>query len=381
MSSLAVPLLLIGPILFAPSTVNAWSISSQNNNHGLLQVSQKRSSSPLTPLSYQKENHNDGQDGHSNNPIATLNPRIDTSFLDPTTSQDLMGWMSSQTAVQRSPPVWVGTQLMKVSPAKVLQESLLSLEEIPVVPANLFSEAASTATTPSSSSSSTTTMYQFDWAWRYCLMKCLGHSKEWNEHVSKQGLSNTHPLRLQVVAIPPHTSVGWHVHPAVELDIPILGTLYCEEPMMDTTTNNNNVEPLMIDEDALDRAIEHSLGTPLSDFSSVPTKEELQAIDQDLSERVSESLELRVHDEESNNSGKKHNVVQRFLRGAKAKEYNDEDPQDPRPKLLQKYDMETNQVESGRCLVNKVGSIHRSYTKDEPCLLFCLGPNVHAHFL
>lgn len=210
-------------------------------------------------------------------------------------------------------------------------------------------------------------------------MKCLGHSKEWNEHVSKQGLSNTHPLRLQVVAIPPHTSVGWHVHPAVELDIPILGTLYCEEPM-DTTNDNDVDEPLMIDEDALDRAIEHSLGTPLSDFSNVPTTAELQAIDQDLSERVSESLEL-LHDEESSTTGKKHNLIQRFLRGAKDKEYNDEDPQDPRPKLLQKYEMEINQVEPGRCLVNKVGSVHRSYTKDEPCLLFCLGPNVHAHFL
>lgn len=370
LSSLAVPLLLI--ILFAPSVVNAWTISS-HDNHGLLLSRKRSSASSLTPLSYQKEHHDD-EDGHSNNPIATLNPRIDTSFLDPT-SHDIMGWMSSQTTVQRSPPVWVGTQLMKVSPAKILQESLMSLVEDTAL--NLFSETSSTTATPSSSSS--TTMYQFDWAWRYCLMKCLGHSKEWNEHVSKQGLSNTHPLRLQVVAIPPHTSVGWHVHPAVELDIPILGTLYCEEPM-GTTNDNDGDEPLMIDEAALDRAIEHSLGTPLSDFSNVPTTAELQAIDQDLSERVSESLEL-LHDEESSTTGKKHNLIQRFLRGAKDKEYNDEDPQDPRPKLLQKYEMEIKQVESGRCLVNKVGSVHRSYTKDEPCLLFCLGPSVHAHFL
>ena len=59
----------------------------------------------------------------------------------------------------------------------------------------------------------------------------------------------------------------------------------------------------------------------------------------------------------------------------------DDDVHLRRPEYLRPFPIQTTMIEPGRCLVNKVGSIHRSHTKDEPCLLFCLGPNVHAHFL
>jgi hypothetical protein len=83
------------------------------------------------------------------------------------------------------------------------------------------------------------------------------------------------------------------------------------------------------------------LGTPLSDFSTTPTPQELQIIEMDISERVSSVHRLSDFDR----------------------------------------DWQTHSIQSGQCLLNPVGSVHRSFTKEEPCLLFCLGPNVHARFI
>ncbi|CAB9504061.1 acetolactate synthase [Seminavis robusta] len=244
--------------------------------------------------------------------------RIDTAFMDPFREQ-LEPWLNSLTTVTRSDPIWVGEELLHISPSDALQQcfdSLLRQQAVEVFPPN---------------DNALSRKHLFDWDWKYAMVKSLTQQDDWTAKSWKLGQSNTHPLRLQAVAIPAHSSLPPHVHPAVELDIPILGTLYEER----------SSQLLFVDPDLIDRAPEHSLGSPLSDFSPTPTPLELQTIAQDITERVSE-----VHQ------------ITDFS-----------------------HDWETHPVVAGQCLLNPVGSVHRSYTQDEACLLFVLGPNVHAHFL
>ena len=148
------------------------------------------------------------------------------------------------------------------------------------------------------------------------------------EDILRFGRSNTHPLRLQLIAIPPNTELALHVHPAIELDIPLIGELH------------ERRSDILIPSNSLTRLPEHAIGTPLSNFSEEPTREELQI--------VAESLSERVVLEDSGSKG----VFQ------------------------------TNTIGPGESLVNQVGSVHQSFTSsDSPCLLLVLGPNVHGHFM
>ena len=93
----------------------------------------------------------------------------------------------------------------------------------------------------------------------------------------------------------------------------------------------------------MERTPKNSLGTPLSGFSC-----ELQFIDQDLSEPVSAEYTKKL-EQWQHSTWEKKSRQRRF---------------DP-----------------GQCLVNKVGSVHRYFTGDEPCLMwFVLGPIIHAEF-
>jgi hypothetical protein len=263
---------------------------------------------PGTRLCYQAENEN------SQEQILAKAQTINTSFLDPN-REELTQWLRSLSQVERSEPLWVGSDLLHTSPSETLQSRLDTMYR--------RNNSAITLFPPES----VQPRAKFDWDWKYSLVKLFSCEEDWKARNWKSGLSNTHPLRLQLVAIPANTTLPPHVHPAVELDIPLMGTLYEERTS------------LLVDPDLVDRAPHHSLGTPLSDFSSEPTPEELKAIHQDLTERVSQ-----VH------------------------------------RLSELLEWELHSVRAGEVLVNSVGSVHRSFTKDEPCLLFVLGPNVHAHF-
>ena len=293
-----------------------------------LTTTTRRPKGRVAQMFYQK-------DGRSSSDLITTVPRIDTSFLEP--HQDaLVEWLNNLQKVERSPPLWVGPNLLRLSSSEVLQDCLTAImsSHTEMKTPKLFSDKDHPAT-----------KYQFDWAWRYCLMKLLSQEHEWNNMVAKQGMSNTHPLRLQVVAIPARTSLPPHAHPAVELDIPLLGTLYEDRASPPPASDDNlGGDIMLVDPDLLDRAPEHSLGTPLSDFSPIPTTAELQAIGHDVSQRVSQEYP----------------TLEEYC---KSKHWH------------------KGSVEAGQCLVNKVGSVHRSYTREEPCLLFVLGPNVHAHFV
>jgi hypothetical protein len=250
--------------------------------------------------------------------------RVDTDFMKPFEDQ-LMQWMGTLPGVTRSQPVWVGSNILHLSPSETLQECLSSMQ----VRADLFPLQQ------------VRKKHLFDWDWKYAMVKSLTQQPDWTQRSWKLGASNTHPLRLQVVVIPPHTSLQAHVHPAVELDIPILGTLYEEKSPEPSQRQPQPLVESRVDPDLIDRAPEHSLGTPLSDFSPTPTPQELQIIAVDISQRVSS-----VH------------RLSDFER-----------------------DWQTHAIQPGQCLLNPVGSVHRSFTREEPCLLFCLGPNVHARFI
>jgi hypothetical protein len=169
---------------------------------------------------------------------------------------------------------------------------------------------------------------KFDFDWRVCFLKSMP-SAELVSILQHGARSNSHPLRLQLVAIPPHSELRLHAHASIELDIPLIGDLW------ERRRSNNILMP----PDMLARRMEHSFGTPLSNFSEKPTMEELQVIGQDLSERAILP-----------DNGKEGVFVE-------------------------------GQVSQGDCLVNQVGSVHQSFTKEKPCLLWVLGANVHAHFL
>lgn len=264
---------------------------------------------------HRRDTHLWYQPGNENSPkqILTEDPKVNTAFLDPH-REELSQWLRALSKVERSEPLWVGPDLLHLSPSETIQSRLDTL--LPDKAITLFPPE------------SLQPKVKFDWDWKYALVKLFSQEPQWKPRNWKVGLSNTHPLRLQLVAIPANTSLPPHVHPALELDIPLIGTLYEERTS------------LQLDSDLVDRAPWHSLGTPLSDFSPQPTPEELKAINEDLTERVSGEHQLSEFDSS----------------------------------------WEMNSIQAGEVLVNRVGSIHRSFTKDEPCLLFVLGPNVHAHF-
>jgi hypothetical protein len=220
---------------------------------------------------------------------------------------ELMDWLSSLTKLERSEPDWVLQDILTLSSSGLVQEHLQSV--LPDAP-SLFPATWSRA--------------KFDFEWSCCLLKTVP-SIDLPE-VLFTGQSNTHPLRLQLVAVPPNTELPLHAHASIELDIPLLGDLY---------ERRSNV---LLSPDLLCRRPEHCIGTPLSDFSEKPTRGELNIIAQDLSERV------QFPDHGSEGVFNRHKVSR------------------------------------GDCLVNQVGSVHQSFTLESPCLLWVLGANVHAHF-
>jgi hypothetical protein len=212
--------------------------------------------------------------------------------------------------LERSEPDWIGADILTLSPSALLQEQLSSL--CPVTSLNLFQTEAERA--------------QFDFHWRTLLLKSIPSVDL--ADILQSGRSNSHPLRLQLIAFPPKCELKVHVHAAVELAVPLFGE-YCQRKCH-----------ILLPRDCLDRSQEHAIGTPLSNFSEKPTPQELDIIRKDLSERA-------------------------YF-----------------PNVGSEGKFETEPMQGGCCLVNKVGSVRQSFTSDRsPCLLWVLGPNVQAHFL
>lgn len=274
-----------------------------------------------TAIDLQHGRHSNQYYHHRNHREESLLESLDIGFLQK--HQDvLLEWLYSLSKLERSSPEWVGANmdLVTASPALLVQEHLEHLLGFQATP-SLFPSEWSRA--------------KFDFDWRYRLLKLIpneegkgsGKHQQERNYLLKHGRSNSHPLRWQLVAIPPYTDLPLHVHPAFELDIPLLGSLW------------ERRSSILLPPDSLSRQPQHSIGTPLSNFSDRPTPDELRIIAEDLSQRTV------LGD---------HGAAGRFT---------------------------THKVSEGECLVNPVGSMHQSFTDSQPCLLLVLGPNVHAHFL
>jgi hypothetical protein len=235
---------------------------------------------------------------------------IELPTLSNATRDILNEWLYSLPKLERSEPDWIKRDILTFSPSALLQEQLTQL--CPIANSmNLF-ETESSRT-------------KFDLDWRNLVLKSTPSLDL--PDVLEEGRSNTHPLRLQLIAFPPHCDLKVHVHAAVEVAVPMFG-VYCQRRTS-----------AFFPRDQLWRRPEHAIGTPLSSFSETPTPEELTMIREDLSQRA-------------------------YF---------------PNVGSYGKFVSECSN--EGQCVVNKVGSVHQTYTSDSPCLLWVLGPNVQAHFL
>lgn len=262
--------------------------------------------------------------------------KIDVSCLA-SLEPAIMEWLSGLPTLERSDPAWIASpggssdsptqgDILTIGPMSLIQEQLVSLMGFSAAPSALLQQVSEWERT------------KFDFDWRESLLKGL-RSQDLTE-VLQVGQSNTHPLRLQLVAVPPHTALSVHAHPGIELDIPLFGKL-----LVRNGVTKAEGSPFQVPRDLLCRQPHHCIGTPLGNFSHPPSPDELGIVRADLSQRVqakyscggASDLEAIVLAEE--------------------------------PRVLR----------PGDCLFNGVGTVHRSYTEDAPCLLFVLGPNVHAN--
>ncbi|KAG7338213.1 hypothetical protein IV203_025125 [Nitzschia inconspicua] len=273
---------------------------------------------------------------------------VDTSQL--ISNQDdqtaIFNWIAHLSSVERSDPTWIDEDfLTTLSPSSLLQEHMESL-----LPLEIVSHSISQVLFPTEWS-----RHKFDLDWKESFLKSMP-SIDLEDILQQHGRSNTHPLRLQLVAIPPNTTLPFHVHPAIEFNVPILGQLWHRVP-----NQNDGIPATMVSRDLLQRQWQHQLGSPLSvnTFSPHPTPQELAIISIDLSNRLQQS-------------------------GGAV--------------LAQNVTFQEGVVLTGQCMVNMIGSIHQSYTQADKtqgcqsiqssgddqqsggCLLWALGPSVHAHF-
>lgn len=146
------------------------------------------------------------------------------------------------------------------------------------------------------------------------------------EEVNSQGTSNSHPLKMQLLACAKGFTFKLHTHPNVELMVPLVGELW-ERRLIGKTVNPDLVR--------------RQLPTHLSPakFYHAPDEKEIG--------RVKQSLQTIMAN--IKNLGKGGKFVDRAAR-------------------------------EGQVLYNEIGSIHQSYSKNEGCLLLVLWSGLHADF-
>jgi len=141
------------------------------------------------------------------------------------------------------------------------------------------------------------------------------------------GTSNSYPLKMQIMAAPPSQNWGLHAHPNVELMVPLVGEVW-EKRLIRTEVNPEVLRqskskggkfPLKMDED------------------TGPDDDQLSLAKVELQEKI----------DSVKNLGGEGEFVDRPVR-------------------------------EGRVLFNSAGSVHRSYTKEEGCLMVVVWSGLHA---
>lgn len=266
--------------------------------------------------------------------------------------REVLPWLHTLSTVTRSEPCWIGTldhragAVLTTSPSNVVEQHLQAL-----IVKSLLSNTSPLVLFPSNKARS-----KFDVQWKEILLNLLPRSDL--HSLLLHGQSNSHPMRLQLVAIPPNTRLPVHAHPAVELDIPLFGQLH-----------EQLVPNFLISRQSLCRQRPEHCVAEFSNFfdthngfSFPPTAKDLEFIRNDLTKRIQQQYYVQRMEQSTDNEFQL--VVDSVV-----------------PSSSGNSDIGTvhNLYYPGDCLVNPVGSVHQSYTKDIPCLLLVLGPNVHAH--
>ena len=245
------------------------------------------------------------------------NPKNDSMFpsikigLDWEVQENLHGWLDELDKVVLSGPMWLNRgDLFSESPSAIL-ERLLCL--LPLSSDDVF---------PCFTSE---TRERFDSQYFASLLNALPDDILVNE-VNAKGTSNSHPLKLQLLACPKGFEFKLHAHPSVELIVPLVGELW-ERRLIGAS----------ISSDHLKRGVELSVSDYSNKLYEDPTDSALALAKENLQASMSAISSL----------GTKGKFVDRSTK-------------------------------EGQVLYNSVGSIHQSYTKDEGCLLFVLWSGIHA---
>ena len=237
-------------------------------------------------------------------------PSVDTSSCCSCEGR-ILDWVSTLGGVERSEPEWVGSDILTISPSGLIQEHLESL--FPPPAPKMFPAEADRAL--------------FDFEWRYSLLSMLPQDQL--DTVLAIGTSNSHPLRMQLIALPPSCCLDLHVHPAIELNVPLCGSM-----------GDRRALSVTLPERDLRRGPDMEVGGMGGQFTSRPSPEQLDLVREDVSNRT-------------------------FFEDMEGEGVFEDTP-----------------VAKGEVMMNCVGSVHQSYVDKtkQGCLLFALGPNVHAYF-
>eukprot|EP00934_Nitzschia_sp_Nitz4_P005830 Nitzschia sp. Nitz4//scaffold133_size116822//112507//113565//NITZ4_003828-RA/size116822-processed-gene-0.44-mRNA-1//1//CDS//3329535459//5820//frame0 len=270
--------------------------------------------------------------------------RLDVSCLARCNDSILQGLASLDKQV-RGPFGWMKTpksrkELVSVQPSQLMKSRIFVDWLASLCPGHSFLEELF----PSQPA-----LEKFDVLWNQIMFDVL--PKQEIEELLDHGQSNTYPLLLQLVALPPHTKFPVHVHPGVELDIPIVGKLH--EHLVDVQVPRNE----------LSRQANGCSNVQANDEPA--TSDDFDTVHKTLTDRLTQEYKVSYVDD-TNHFTLQHTNMQGAFEAASINT-------PPTPS-------QHNIWVAGDCLVNSVGSVHQTYTSDQPCLLLALHPNVHGHF-
>lgn len=231
----------------------------------------------------------------------------------PKVRSNIQSWLSGLDKVVLSSPMWLnGGDLFSESPSEILEELLAS------VPISGDNETTRYFSTPE-------VRERFDSQYFAAFLNALPDEVLAKE-VNATGTSNSHPLKLQLLACPKEYVFKLHAHPSVELIVPLVGELW-ERRLIGATTS---AEPLKRSEGL-------SIPSAADKFYEDPSDDEMARAKKSLQSSMSAITSL----------GTEGRIVDRS-------------------------------TSEGQVLFNSVGSIHQSYTKEKGCLLLALWSGMHA---
>ena len=192
---------------------------------------------------------------------------IDTSCYESQVGA-IHSWLSSLTKVERSEPTWLAastnedgkfsSDIMTISPSLLIQEHLDAMYTGFHAPVLFPTEADRT---------------KFDFEWRYAILSILPQNDL--DQVLTCAQSNSHPLSMYLAAIPPDCCLNLHAHPAVEVFVPLVGSMHERRAMR-----------VALPKDTLCRSADMEVGGMGGLFTTQPTPEEIAAITNDISSRI-----------------------------------------------------------------------------------------------